>query len=299
MVERKTIPELIFDGINILLLGFLALIFTYPMIHVLMASFSDPIRLLTHIGPMFTPKGFSIEGYKIVLKNPNILSGYKNTLIYISFGTALNIFMTSLGAYVLSRRNLMCRKVLTIGIVFTMYFSGGLIPNFLLVRNLGMLNTRWAIIIPGAISTWNMIVMKTAFQQVPASLEESAKIDGANDFVILFRIILPVAKATLAVMILFYAVGRWNAWFNAMIYLRNRELWPLQLLLREILIVNAVGSGNTVGAEVVLEDTGGVFLLQELVKYCTIIIATVPILFAYPFAQRYFMKGVMLGSLKE
>jgi putative aldouronate transport system permease protein len=139
--------------------------------------------------------------------------------------------------------------------------------------------------------------MKTSFQQIPASLEESAKIDGANDFTVLFRIIMPVAKATVAVMILFYAVGHWNSWFSAMIYIRNRELWPLQLLLREILIANSSGSGNTV--DTIITDTGGVFLLDELIKYCTIVIATVPILFAYPFAQRYFMKGVMMGSLKE
>ena len=207
--------------------------------------------------------------------------------------------MTSLGAYVLSRQNLMCKKVLTVAIVFTMYFGGGLIPSFLLVRALGMYNTRWALIIPGAIATWNLIVMKTSFQQIPASLEESAKIDGANDFIVLFKIVMPVAKATVAVMILFYAVGHWNSWFNAMIYLRKRELWPLQLLLREILIANSVGSGNVITAEQVLQDSGAVFLLDELIKYATIIIATVPILFAYPFAQRYFMKGVMMGSLKE
>jgi len=298
MVEKRSVSGLIFDIFNITILTALTLMFAYPMIHVLMASFSNPVRLLTHIGPLIKPAGFSLEGYKIVMKNPNVLSGYQNTLIYISAGTVINIFMTSLGAYVLSRKNLMCKKILTVGVVFTMYFGGGLIPNFLLVRSLGMYNTRWAILIPGAIATWNMIVMKTAFQQIPASLEESAKIDGANDFIVLFRIIMPVAKATLAVMILFYAVGHWNSWFNAMIYLRKRELWPLQLLLREILITQSIGSGNTVDSGISL-DEGGVHFLDELIKYCTIIIATVPILFAYPFAQRYFMKGVMMGSLKE
>jgi putative aldouronate transport system permease protein len=297
MVEHKNIPEIIFDFFNYTFLVVLSILFVYPMIHVLMASFSDPLKLLAHIGPLFKPTGFSLEGYKVVLKNPNILMGYKNTLIYVIGGTVVNIFFTSMGAYVLSRRTLMCKKILTLAIVFTMYFSGGLIPNFLLVRAIKLYNTRWALIIPGAIATWNLIVMKTSFQQVPASLEESAKIDGANDFTVLFRIIMPVAKATVAVMVLFYSVGHWNAWFNAMIYLRNREYYPLQLLLREILLSNSSGGGNVI--ETALEDSGGVFLLDELIKYCTIVIATVPILFVYPFAQKYFMKGVMMGSLKE
>ena len=298
MVQRRSISGTIFDVFNITVLGLMTLTFAYPMVHVLMASISDPVKLLTHIGPLLKPTGFSLEGYKIVLKNPNIMSGYQNTIIYVVAGTAVNILMTAFGAYVLSRRDLMCRKVMTVAIVFTMYFGGGLIPNFLLIRGLGMLNTRWALIIPPAIATWNLIVMKTSFQQIPASLEESAKIDGANDFTVLFRIILPVAKATLAVMVLFYAVGHWNSWFNAMIYLRKRDLWPLQLFLREILIVQSIGSGNTVDMGITM-DEGGVHFLDELIKYCTIIIATVPILFAYPFAQRYFMKGVMMGSLKE
>jgi putative aldouronate transport system permease protein len=297
MVEHRNIPELIFDILNYTLLVIFSLLFIYPMIHVIMASFSDPIKLLSHIGPLLKPSGFSLEGYKIVFNNPNISSGYKNTLIYVIAGTAVNILFTSMGAYVLSRRNLMFKKVMTIAIVFTMYFSGGLIPNFLLVRAIGFYNTRWALIIPSAIATWNLIVMKTSFQAIPASLEESAKIDGANDFTILFRIIIPVAKATVAVMVLFYSVGHWNSWFNAMVYLRNRELWPLQLFLREILLSNTSAGGNI--TDMVSEDVNGIFLLDELIKYCTIVIATIPVLFIYPFAQKYFMKGVMMGSLKE
>jgi putative aldouronate transport system permease protein len=196
-----------------------------------------------------------------------------------------------MGAYALSRSNYMFKRTITIGIVFTMYFSGGLIPNFLLVRAIGIYDTRWALVLPGAIATWNLIVMKTSFQHIPASLEESAKIDGANDFVILFRIFLPVAKATLAVMTLFYAVGHWNAWFNAMIYLQNRGKYPLSLFLREILIANST-SGN-------VNPDADIFFLDEVIKYATIIVSTLPILAAYPFAQRYFMTGVMLGSLKE
>jgi putative aldouronate transport system permease protein len=214
-----------------------------------------------------------------------------NTIFYVAAGTLVNMFLSCLGAYALSRQGYMFKRVITMAIVFTMYFGGGLIPNFLLVRAIGIYNTRWALILPGAIATWNLIVMKTSFQHIPVSLEESARIDGANDFVILFKIFIPVAKATLAVMTLFYAVGHWNAWFNAMIYLQDRGKYPLSLFLREILIASSTAGNVNPDAEV--------FFLEEVIKYATIIISTVPILAAYPFAQRYFMAGIMLGSLKE
>ncbi|MCL2319138.1 MAG: carbohydrate ABC transporter permease, partial [Treponema sp.] len=225
------------------------------------------------------------------LGNENILSGYLNTIYYVVAGTFINVMLSCFGAYALSRSQFMFKRTITIAIVFTMYFSGGLIPNFLLVKAIGIYNTRWAILLPGAIATWNLIVMKTSFQAIPASLEESAKIDGANDFTILFRIFLPVAKATIAVMTLFYGVAHWNSWFNAMIYLQDRGKYPLSLFLREILIANST-SGN-------VNPDADVFFLDEVIKYATIIVSTLPILAAYPFAQRYFMTGVMLGSLKE
>ena len=271
--------------------GLIALLCVYPMLHVLFASFSDPLRLMVHSGLLLKPQGISLKGYQIVLGNRNILSGYMNTFFYVIAGTAVNIFFSCLGAYALSRPGFMFKKTITMVIVFTMYFGGGLIPNFLLVRAIGIYNTRWALILPGAIATWNLIVMKTSFQHIPASLEESARLDGANDFTILFRIFLPVAKATIAVMVLFYAVGHWNTWFNAMIYLKDRGKFPLALFLREILIANSA-SGN-------VNPDADIFFLEEVIKYASIIISTVPILTAYPFAQRYFMKGVMLGSLKE
>lgn len=274
-----------------ILLGVIALLCLYPMVHVFMGSFSDPIQLMRHTGPILWPKGYSLKGYEVVLNNPNIWIGYRNTLLYVVAGTAINILMSCFGAYALSRRNFMFKRVITVGIVFTMYFSGGMIPNFLLVQNLGIYNTPLAMLLPTAIITWNLIVMKTSFQNVPASLEESAKIDGANDFVVLFHIFIPVAKATIAVMILFYAVFHWNSWFNAMLYLQDRKLYPLQLFLREILIASST-SGN------MALDSDMPFM-EDLVKYCTIIISTVPILCIYPFAQKYFMTGVMMGSLKE
>lgn len=291
MIERHSVGDRIFMTITYVIVGLLALVCLYPMVHVLMGSFSDPILLLRHSGPLLKPLGFSIKGYEVVLQNPNIFIGYGNTLFYVIAGTAINIFFTTMAAYALSRKKYMFKRFITIAIIFTMYFSGGIIPNFLLVRGLGIYNSRLAMLLPGAIITWNLIVMKTSFQNIPASLEESAKIDGANDFIILLKVFVPVAKATLAVMTLFYAVSHWNSWFNALIYLRDRELYPLQMFLREILIASS--SGGNVGVD------ADMMFMEEVVKYCTIIVSTVPILFAYPFAQKYFMTGVMMGSLKE
>jgi len=293
-VENKSAEDKVFNLINYILLTILTFIFLYPIWFVLVASFSDPAKLMTHVGTMLIPQGFSLDGYKAVLNNKNIMTGYGNTIFYVVAGTSISMVLTTLGAYVLSRRNLYLKKFMMPMIVFTMYIHAGIIPDFLLVKYIGLYNTHWAILLPTAIVTWNLVVMRTSFMQIPQSLEESAKIDGANDFTILYRIILPVAKSTIAVIVLFYAVGMWNSWFNAMIYLRDRSKYPLQLFLREILIANSTtgNNGDTSPGE-------GVFLMDELIKYCTIIVSTVPILCIYPMAQRYFITGVMMGSLKE
>ena len=290
MIENRSPGDRIFIGTVYIITGLMALMCLYPMLHVLFASISDPIRLMQHTGVILKPLGFSLEGYKIVLKNPNIPVSYLNTIIYVVVGTSINILMTTLGAYALSRKGYMFKKTITLLIVFTMYFNGGLIPNFPLVKALGMYNTIWALVVPGAISTWNLIVMKTCFQAIPVSLEESARLDGANDFVILLKVFLPLSKATMAVMLLFYAVTQWSSWFNAMIYLSDRKKFPLQLIMREILIANST-SGNTMDSDVMF--------LEEVVKYATIIVSTVPVLCIYPFVQKYFMTGVMMGSVKE
>jgi putative aldouronate transport system permease protein len=294
MVIKKTLGEKIFDALNVLFMCILMFISFYPVLHVLAASFSDPSRLMRHQGPLMWPLGFTLKGYELVFENPNILSGYKNTIIYLVLGTIINIFMTSLGAYVLSRKNVMFGRPLMFIITFTMYFGGGLIPWYLLIKNMGMLDTIWAMIIPGAISTYNLIVMRTSFMAIPDSLEESARIDGANDFTILFKIILPLSKAVLAVMILFYAVGYWNSWFTAMLFLKSRKLFPLQLILREILITN---SKDTMMQQMISPMEKDLY--KDLIQYCTIIVGTVPIFFVYPFLQKHFTQGVMIGSLKE
>lgn len=294
MTTRKTFGEIIFDFLNLLFLGALSLIFIYPLIYVIFASFSDPVRLSQHTGILWKPLGVSLAGYKLVLTTSSIGIGYLNTIFYVVAGTLLNILLSSLGAYVLSRKNLYIRRPMSLAIVFTMYFSGGLIPFFLAVKGYGLYDSRMALILPVAINTWNLIIMRTAFSQVPDGLEEAARIDGANDFVILFRIILPVVKSTIAVMVLFYAVQQWNAWFNAMVFLRDRSKFPLQLFLREILL-----SASTIDVTKSAGDSLTDVFAYSLIKYCTIVVTTLPILCIYPFLQKYFTKGVMIGSLKE
>ena len=295
MVTKRSPGEIIFDIGNAVFLGILTLIFLYPMWYVIMAAFSDPARFVSHTGLLWLPEGFSLAGFKMVLRTASIVTGYGNIILYVITGTALNILLTSMGAYVLSRKKLYIRRFLSLAIVFTMYLSGGLIPFYLTVRNLGLYNTRLALILPVAVNTWNLIVMRTSMSQVPDSLEEAAKIDGANDFVILFRVILPVIKSTVAVMVLFYAVQHWNSWFNAMIFLQDRSKYPLQLFLREILLS---GSMTDIATGSTGEDVNNV-LTMNMLKYCTIVVATLPILCIYPFLQKYFVKGVMIGSVKE
>ncbi len=291
----RSLGEKIFDGANYIVVTLICLICLYPMLYVLFASISNGNALYTHVGPIWAPlQPMTLDGYVKVLANPDIVSGYINTIIYVVFGTLFAMALTILGAYVLSRKGYKLKKFFTMFVVLTMYLSGGMIPTFIVVRNLGMLDTRLAIIIVGSVSTWNMIVMKTAFSAVPQGLEEAAIIDGANELQVLTRVILPTTKATLAVIVLFYSVGIWNSWFNSMIYLQHRELYPLQLFLREILVEDSALEGS-----MDIQSGVGVNYIKPLLKYCTIIVSTVPILCVYPFVQKYFVKGVMMGSLKE
>jgi putative aldouronate transport system permease protein len=291
---RQSRGERAFGLVNVLLLMGLVLITAYPLVYVVFASLSDPSQLIAYRGALVRPLGISFDAYKLVLQNPMIAIGYRNTLFYVVAGTALNMFLTCLGAYALSRRDVMLKKPIMILIVFTLFFSGGLIPTYLLVgQTLQMQDTVWAMIVPTAINTWNLIILKTAFESVPVSLEEAARIDGANDFTILFKIVLPLSLPALAVIVLFYAVGHWNAYFNALIYIRSRDLYPLQLVLREILITSNVESMTT------SVSTGDAFQVGQTIKYATIVVATLPILVIYPFLQKYFVKGALIGAIKE
>ena len=289
---KKTPGEHIFDTLNISLLVFLMLVTIYPLLHVLFASFSNPTSYALHTGFLFWPKDFSLVAYEAVADNPMIFRGYLNTFIIVFAGTFINIVMTSLGAYVLSRPLLPYKKFMNLFIMFTMFFSGGLIPSYLVNSSFGFIDNYWALLLPGAISTYNMIVMRTSFESIPISLEESALIDGANELTVLVRIILPLSMPVIAVMILFYGVAHWNSWFSAMIYLRTRSLYPLQLILREILVENDLNNMTTNVGSLDKEPIG------ETIKFATIVVATVPILLVYPFLQKYFTKGVMIGAVK-
>lgn len=288
---KKSFGEKCFDSVNILFLLFMVLITLYPFVHIVAASLSVPDLLVGHQGLLLIPKGFSLISYDFVLKNPNILSGYITTIFVVITGTALNILLTALGAYVLSRKRFFGKTAMMVMIVFTMYFQGGLVPRYLLIYStLNLGNNLLALILPHAIIVYNLIIMRTAFMAIPDSMEESAKLDGANDFIVLFKIILPLALPTVSVLMLFYGVNHWNSWFDALIFLRERKLYPLQLILREILISNSTGS--------MMSGTQDKELLGESIKYATIMVATLPILFIYPYMQKFFVKGVMVGAVK-
>ncbi len=289
---RISIYERCFQAANALLLTALMAATIYPILYVAFASFSEPAQMMAHKGILWKPLGFSLETYEAVFSNPMILLGYRNTMFIVIVGVSLNLLLTSLAAYSLSRKSLQFRRHITLFIVFTMFFSGGLIPFYLLVRGLGITDTLWALILPTAISAFNLIIMRTSFEAVPDALEESAKIDGANDFVILFRIYLPLCKPVLAVVGLYYGVSHWNSWFNSMIFLQDRSLYPLQLILREILII---GDANSM-AEGAGQDE--IIILGETLKYATIMVATIPIFLVYPFLQKYFVKGALIGAIK-
>ncbi len=290
---KRTGGEIVFQAFDLLLLTAFAFACVYPFIYVLFASLSDPARIVAHRGILVAPLGFSLGPYRMVFENPHILSGYKNTLIVLVAGTSINLFLTSLGAYGLSRRRIALRDALMFLIVFTMMFRGGLIPLYLQVGSLGLVDTRWSLILPSAVSAWNLVIMRTYLLSLPESLEESARIDGAGDWTILFRVVLPLAMPVVAVMTLFYGVHHWNSWFHAMLFLRDRALYPLQLILREILIANDTRSMTTSLISSVDEEQVG-----ETIKYATIVVATLPILCAYPLLQKYFVKGVMIGAIK-
>lgn len=291
-MTRETKGEKAFHIITNIVCIVLMLVMVYPILHVLFASLSDSNKLMTNGGFLFYPQGFTLAAYEEVFQNRLIWSGYLNTIINLVFALLLNISLTTLGAYALSRREMMLRRPIMLMITFTMFFSGGMIPNYILIRHLGMVDTRWALFVPAAISAYNLIIMRTSFESIPETLFEAAKLDGAGEFDTLFRVAIPVSKAIIAVMILFYAVEQWNSWFPAFIYLKDRGLWPLQLVLREIVISNNLSDMLT-GI-----DSAELVSVSESIKYATIVVATFPILCIYPFLQKYFVKGVMIGAVK-
>ena len=290
---KRSKGEKIFAVFNYTGMVVLCIIFILPVWHVLMGSISDPLRISAYSGIILYPLGdVTFGGYKLVLQNNSILRSYLNTILIVVTAPGLGTLLTILSAYVMSVRGLYWKKPFNFIVTFTMIFNGGLIPTYMVVRNLHMLDTYWSLIIPGCCVAYNIIIMRTSFSQVPAALSEAATIDGAGHFRILCQIILPVSKSIIAVIVLFYAIQQWNAWFNASIYLQNRDLYPLQLTLREIVLKS---SENSIIANA---DGETVDIYRPLIKYCTIMVSIIPMMIVYPFVQKYFVKGVMIGSIK-
>ncbi len=276
------------------ILFLLLLIIIYPLIYIVSSSFSAASSVAAG-KVILWPVDPSLEGYEAVFENSDVLVGYRNTIFYTILGTFINVAMTLIAAYPLARRELPGKTIFMFLFTFTMIFNGGMVPTYMLIRDLHMLNTIWAMVIPGAISVYNLMITRTFIQSsIPNELLEAAQIDGCSDAKFFFTMVLPLSKAIIAVLVLFYAIGHWNAYFNAFLYLSDRGLFPLQLFLREILIANTIDTSQIVDPEVAAAKQG----LADLLKYSLIIVSTVPVMCLYPFVQKYFVKGVMIGSIK-
>ncbi|UOQ91890.1 carbohydrate ABC transporter permease [Halobacillus shinanisalinarum] len=290
---KDTKQDRIFKTFNYAFLTVALLIVLYPVIYIVSASISDP-NLVSQGKMWLFPKGITFEGYKRVFGNEQIWIGYRNTILYTVLGTAINLAVTLPAAYALARKDFAGRNVIMAMFVFTMFFSGGLIPTYLLVKGLGLVNTIWAMVLPNAAAIWNIIICRVFFQvSIPKELEEAAIMDGCSTTKMFFKIIIPLSTPIIAVMALFYGVGHWNNYFNALIYLSDQNLYPLQLVLRQILVLQEMSSG-TAGATAMANKAE----LAAIIKYAVMIVSTLPIIIVYPFLQRFFVKGVMIGSLK-
>lgn len=289
---KDTKGVMVFRVINFIIMIGLILITLYPFLYIVFASLSDSVELMKHTGLLLYPQGLTLKSYAAVMKNHSIYRGYANTLIILVGGLAIRMILTCLGAYVLSKKDLVLRKPIMIFIIITMFISGGMIPTYNLVTGMKLDNTLWALILPGAIDIFNLIILRTGFESVPQSLLEAARIDGSGDMTILTKIVIPLSMSTIAVVTLYYAVGIWNAWFDAMLYIRDYDLYPLQLILRDILIQSDTSAMEGGG------NLGDVEAISESIKYTVIIVTTIPILVVYPFLQKYFVKGTMVGAVK-
>ena len=289
-----------FDVVNIIVLGLITLLFFYPMYLCLISAVSSPEEVYAGRVLLF-PKGFNSEGFQRVIENDSLWRGYLNTIFYTVLGTCINLALTMTGAFVLSRRTFALRTPLNWMVLFTMFFGGGMIPTYLLVKDLKLLNTVWSLVLPGAISTWNLIITRTFLAtSIPNELQEAAYIDGCNNIRFFLRIVLPNATTIIAVIGLFYAVDHWLSYWNAMLYITDETRYPLQLVLRDILLKAEVALQSAQSGENMESATAVVELLRisESVKYIVVIAGTLPLLIVFPFVEKYFVKGVMIGSVK-
>ncbi|RIX51309.1 carbohydrate ABC transporter permease [Paenibacillus nanensis] len=281
----------LFNVVSTVVLLFVVIVTLYPFLHMLAVSLSEDVYVMKNAVTIW-PKGLDFGMYELVLGDPKMWTAFRNTVVYTLLGTAIALIVTSMGAYALSRKDMAFQKTFTMLIVFTMFFGGGMIPTFLVVRSLGFVDTIWGMVLPGAVSTWNLILMRTFFAGIPKELEESGRIDGLNDIGIFFRIIVPLSKASFATIALFYAVGLWNNFMFPLLYLRTPDLFPLQVLLRNLVLAGSASSGD------VTRIGGDNQIVEESLKYATIMVSSLPILIVYPFIQKYFVKGAMIGAVK-
>ena len=294
MKKRKkkiNVENLIFDIIIYSVLIAFTFVCLYPVWYVIVASFSNSTDLMMNPGFMLWPKEFVTGAYKMVFENPRLMTGFINSVKYLAMRLPINIILTLLCGYFMACKGMKLKKPITAIIMFTMFFGGGMIPTYMNIRDLGMYDTIWALVLPGSFSVYNAIICKTAIEGIPESLSESAYIDGANDLQVLFKIVTPLIKPTLAVLLLYYGVGFWNSWFNASIYIRDNTLLPVQNIIRQILIENKPLSGAT-------SNVDAYNAYAETIQYAAIVISTFPIMCIYPFLQKYFTKGVMIGAVK-
>ena len=291
---KAPLGDKIFIILIYILLAAIMLVVFLPLVYIVSASFSDPQAVISN-EVWFLPVRPTLRGYQAVFKNRNILTGFANSFYYMIVGTLVNIVMTVMCAYPLSRKEFTARNKVAMIFVFTMYFSGGLIPTYMLVNSLGLVNTRWSMIIPSAMSTYNMSICRTYFvNSIPDELYEAGQLDGCTPFKYLLRVVVPLSKPILAVLVLYYGVTKWNSYFDAMIYLKSQTMVPLQIVLRDILILNQVDYTMISDASAIAAQRG----LTDLLKYSTIVVASLPVLCIYPFVQKYFVKGVMIGAVK-
>ncbi len=291
---RRSKSDILFDAVVFVIMIFVLFICLYPLYFMLIASISDPNYVLTGQVVLF-PKGITFTGYEKILGEEDIWAGYRNTILYTVLGTALNVILTLTAGYALSRKDLPGRRGILIFIVFTMFFNGGMIPTYMVVDQLHLIDTVWAMILPTAVQVWNLMIARSFFETtIPPELLDAAMIDGCRTLRFFTQIVLPVSKAVVAVMILFYAISHWNTFFNALIYLESEAKYPLQIILRNILIQNQPNAN-------MMDDVAGLIERQkaaELIKYGVIVVASVPVLILYPFIQKYFVTGIMVGSIK-
>lgn len=288
-MKNKLDAFTIFNTLLMLLLVFVTL---YPFLYLINVSLSSQVYVMQN-AVSFWPKGFTLEWYQIVFKDNRIAIGYRNTIVYTVVGTFISLAATSAGAFALSQRHMFLRRTFTLGLVFTILFSGGMIPSYLVIKELGMLNTIWAMVLPGAVSVYNLLIFRSFFEGLPEELFDAGRMDGLNDFSLFTRIVLPLSKPVLAAIGLFVAVGIWNNYYNALIYLRDANLHPLQTILRELVISGALAN------EMLAQSSRGQVTVVTSLKYATILVSTLPILLLYPFLQKHFVKGVLIGSVKS